>query len=1099
MAPEDPMMTTKTNANTPYFSSATLPLSGLLTLAAAGVLMTACAPEPEGLFAAQPAETTVKMDFAARPLPEIPLPNDVATRFDPSSATGRRINASMVAPTSMESSVRELLARIDGWGVFQPITIPFTGLLDIEGIIEAHHDPIYDPSKHLIYLINVQPDSVEFGRMHPIDIGGGSYPVILRDLHRYWPNDSRGQTNSLVFDEVDEDKNGNGKMDPGEDTNLDGVLNVPNYLPGANPDPNDRASLVDSLMTFYERATNTLLIRPLRPLRERTTYAVVVTRRLKDAEGNPVGSPFPYINHLSQTEALKPLTEVLPEGLAMSDIAFAFSFTTQTIQSNWIPVREGLYGHGVQKHLAEEFPAEVTELFPLFDPVRLPNLKNPYILPSEILLESLALLAPAVLGTGLDSQFGQAILDSHRFIDFHVIGSFDSPQLFPREDAEGNPLPLNQQSWPNDLWRDPAPARSEPVRFWLTVPRKEVSARGEGKPAPLIVFGHGYGSTRMEMLAFSGFLARHGFASIGIDAVSHGLGLSESERALADAILTRPGLRPFIEAALEGRATDQNNSGTVDSGADFWTSYLFHTRDVLRQSLLDHVQLIRVVKTFDGTTRWAFDPLGTGEPGLAGDFNGDGNIDIGGTAPMGATGGSLGGIMSNLLGSVEPAITMIAPIAGGGGLTDVGIRSVERGVGEAVLLRLMGPIYIGDLDEEGDLVIQQIMPNLTRSQFHVVARVPGISVGDTMLIENLNNGERRCGVVNEAGGVRAAMPSDEGDPHRLTFYRGWTVIPYSAECEMKEGAEVIITVDEFVEDFTFQTREFAAGSPLVALQEGLGLRRANPELRRFLGLGQLVVDAGDPAVYARHLMEDPLVYPLMGEQTGAHALIITTAGDMQVPVSTGLTMGRSAGFVSATRVDERYGVPPNQAFIDTYTAEAIANLNRHTFGDTDQGVVLDVENFSQTTDLWGEDQPRLAEPMRIVGNQRLICPDPNKSGLYVHASGGPGACEVVDLGGWSGKIFPLPVPTGMHGFPLPGELTDMAIEQCERECPEEAEEPCDCDALIGEAFDIGHFLLNAAGRFFRTNAQELNFDLCNSNDSCEDQAYLRNVPPTREF
>jgi hypothetical protein len=1073
-------------------------IAGFLLLASAALLTTSCAKEPQGLAAAEPAATTVKMDFYARPLPEIPLPNDVATRFDPTSATGRRLNASMIAPTSMETKVRELLTDLDGWGVFQPISIPFTGPIDIEGLMAVHQDPLYDPSDDMIYLINVDPDSKEYGRLHHLDVGGGNYPVVLRDLNRYWPHDSRGETTSLIFDEIDEDLSGDGLMYPGEDTNLDGVLDKPNYLPGHNPDPADRAARADALMTFYERRTNTLLLRPLRPLRERTTYAVVVTRRLKDENGDPVGSPYPWVHHLSQTEALKPLVDVLPDGLEMSDVAFAFSFTTQTVQSNWVPVREGLYGHGVQAHLAEEFPAEITELYPLYDPARQPNLTNPFILPSELLIDMFATIGPALLGMSLNTEAGKATIESHKYIDFHVIGSFESPQLFPRTDEEGNELPLNLQSWPRDLWSTPAPARSETVRFWLTVPRKEVSVRGQGKPAPVIIYGHGYGSTRMEMIAFAGFMARHGFATIGIDAVSHGMGISESEANLAETILRRQGLYPFLQAAVAGRAWDQNGNGTVDSGADFWTSYLFHTRDVLRQSLLDHVQLVRILKTFDGTTRWAFDPLKTGTPGLAGDFTGDGILDVGGDNPIGATGGSLGGILSNLLGSVEPHVTAIVPIAGGGGLTDVGIRSVERGVGEAVLLRLMGPIYVGELAPEGgELVVRQIIPNLTRTHQQVVARVTGLSVGDTMLVENLASGKRRCGVINEAGGLRASIPSDEGDAHRLTFYRGWTVVPYSEDCEMIESAEVITSVENFVEDFTYHTREFEAGTTLVALQEGLGLRRANPELRRFLGLGQLVVDAADPAVYARHLMEEPLEYPLMGEKTGAHALIITTAGDMQVPVSTGLTMGRSAGFVSYRRVDTRYGVPPNQVLIDTYTAEAVAALGRHVAGDNGEGVVLDVENFSQGTDVWGANQPRIDVPLRLVGKERLVCPDPNDSGLYVRASGGKGNCQVEDLGGWSGKIFPLPVPKGAHGFPLPGELTDMAIARCRQACPEG--ETCDCTSVIGETFDVGYFMLNATGRYLRTWGQELNFDLCNHNDSCEDLEYLRTVPEPRTF
>ena len=78
-----------------------------------------------------------QMDFYAKPLPEIPLPNDVATRYDSSSPTKRRINASMVAPTNFEATARELIDNIDGWGVGQPITIPFTGPISVSRLSQA--------------------------------------------------------------------------------------------------------------------------------------------------------------------------------------------------------------------------------------------------------------------------------------------------------------------------------------------------------------------------------------------------------------------------------------------------------------------------------------------------------------------------------------------------------------------------------------------------------------------------------------------------------------------------------------------------------------------------------------------------------------------------------------------------------------------------------------------------------------------------------------------------------------------------------------------------------------------------------------------------
>jgi hypothetical protein len=301
--------------------------------------MAGCTGEPEGLHPAAPAATTVKFDFKAKPLPEIPLPNDVATRYDPDAATKRRID------------------QLDGWGPSQAITIPFTGPIDPLSLIAGHRDPDYDFANDVLYLIDITPDSPTYGQPAPLDVGNGNFPVILESPNGYWANDPRRHTLSLFFEETDEDRNNNGRLDPPEDTDADGVLDAPNYLPGA--DPQTLAERADALMSFYEKESHTVIVRPLIPLREKTTYAVVVTRRLLDEAGDPVGSPFEWINHLGQNEALKHLPAVLPAGIGLDDVAFAFSYTTQSTTSDWIAVRQGLYGIGMQRHLAEAFPAEV--------------------------------------------------------------------------------------------------------------------------------------------------------------------------------------------------------------------------------------------------------------------------------------------------------------------------------------------------------------------------------------------------------------------------------------------------------------------------------------------------------------------------------------------------------------------------------------------------------------------------------------------------------------------------------------------------------------------------------------------------------------------
>src|SRR5580704_14033125 len=90
--------------------------------------LAACAGDtiPVPLQATPPGSgAAVVFDLTQRPLPNIPLPNDVATFPDPTSRTGRRINASQFAPTFMERTARQAFDELEGWGTFAPITVSF--------------------------------------------------------------------------------------------------------------------------------------------------------------------------------------------------------------------------------------------------------------------------------------------------------------------------------------------------------------------------------------------------------------------------------------------------------------------------------------------------------------------------------------------------------------------------------------------------------------------------------------------------------------------------------------------------------------------------------------------------------------------------------------------------------------------------------------------------------------------------------------------------------------------------------------------------------------------------------------------------------------
>ena len=1012
-------------------------------------------PEPEGLATAQPAATTVKMDFLHKPLPEIPLPNDIATRHDATSATGRRINASLLAPTRLEQRVRELIDQIDGFSLMMPITIPFTAPLDVQSVLDAHSDPHYGTDDDVLYLIDVDRDSPDFGKVHHLDLGNGSYPVIAEQRDNFWRNGPRTGNLTLIFEEDEEDTNGNGVLDPGEDTDADGVLDHPNFLPGHDPAPDDAPAIAKAIMTFYEKETNTLIAKPVKPLRERTTYAVVVTRRLKDANGAPVGSPYPTVNHPAQTEALRPLEDVMPEGLSMDDVAFAFSFTTQTTTSDWHDVRDGLYGHGIQKHLAKEFPARLATVEPLKDLARFSG-SNPHIIYGEEWLAGLRLVMQ-IRDEESTSVAGQQLLDFNSYVDYQVIGSFDSPQLFPREDENGDWLPFNDQSWPPDLHAKPAPTRPERVYFYLSVPRKEVSARGEGKPAPLVLLGHGHTGNRFSVTTLAGLMARHGLALLAIDNVSHGLEVKGEDRELAETILGGLGFRGFVDAAFKDRAHDQNNDGDHDSGADFWTAYVFHTRDVVRQSLLDYMHLVRIISSFDGERRWDFDLNGDGTNELAGDFDADGVVDIGVGGEITMTGGSLGGIMSMLVGALEPKVKAIAPVVGGGFLSEITRRTLNGSVRKAVHLRLLGPLYTGTRQEDGTMQLHQIIPDINDDapELHF-ATIEGVEPGDTMLLENLVNGERQCGMVDPEGRVRAPIESDAGDPVRVSFYRG-PVFRGGDGCEITTDAEPVITVDRLQHEITFQSRSYAPGTPLRSLADGLGMRRGTPDVRRFMGLAQIVLDRADPAAYARHLLDEPIKYPGTGDAGGAHALILTGTGDLNVPVSTGANVGRAAGIIGYLEDHPGYDVPANQALIDNGITMGVEDVG-DKLSSTGERWLADADDFSGDGDFWAGLAPRVDPPIR--------------AGLGVKDA----------IGGASAAFFPYGSPFGKHGFDDPGEMIDNAIRRCRDTCAE----GMDCACEDTEVWDVGNFFFNMMGEFLASGGTRIRTDACMSSQDCSD-------------
>lgn len=968
----------------------------------------ACSPEPEAVGTAEQGPgPQIKFDVFHRPLPEIPLPNDFATRYDASSPTRRRVNASMsfeVAPTKWEHAIREDLDRLSGWGTLAPITVSFSEPIDVEVFFKRHHGDNFAFDDDAVLVLDVTAGSPDFCKAVPLDLGQGNYPQGLPDTKLY-EADPREGLQTAVFEEIEEDSNENGVLDPGEDTDMDGVLDHPNTRDG---------KAGGELLEFYERETNTLIMKPLTPMRSATTYAAVITKRVTAPNGDPARSPFAGINDVSQTIALAELPNCLGQyGLSTKDVAFTWTFTTQDIYTDYRRVRDGLYGQGDLAQVGSDFPAELSKIAD--GRTKAPGVSNLKIVPGDL---SGALFIKLMTDFGNLSDGGiEQTKTELSFVDFSVTGEIDSPQFFPRHDKDGKLLPLYKQ-----LWNLDAPPRREGVPFWLFVPKNRTG------PAPVAIFIHGHGSTKFDGIAVAPIFARLGIATLAIDGPSHGVDLPPLEQNVARALFDADGLGPLATGLLAGRALDWNGDGQVESGADFWVSYLPHTRDMVRQTMVDVMQIVRTLKSFDGQERWKHDVDGDGTPELAGDFDADGIVDIGGAQPVHAMGGSLGGITSALAAGVEPGIGSAVSVVPGGMLSEIAFRSSLGGVKNAMILRALAPIFWSDGTTLKATVPDAEVNEATRD-LHTLPE--SLQSPDTVVLSNLTTGEHRCGAVQKDGRFRVSVPSDKGDRLSFAAYTGALPAEERTGCSLKGAPAPLFTIDTLDRDVTIGGEDWAQGSPLAALSDGFGARRSTPELRRLLGLAQILVEQADPMNYAAGWEGSrPFSYN-NGDTVQANVIVMPSVGDTGVPVATGVAHARAAGFVPFTRDDPRYGKSLNQVLIDTWAIEGQARTARY-LDSSGQPVLMDVEHLAKLASADdGFDVPRLDPPLRLVAANKQ--------------------------GGFSGLLLPMMRPTGMHGFPS----ADPSVP-----------------------FDLGTYLGYMVGRHLVTGGGEFAWDACQASASC---------------
>ena len=85
----------------------------------------------------------------------------------------------------------------------------------------------------------------------------------------------------------------------------------------------------------------------------------------------------------------------------------------------------------------------------------------------------------------------------------------------------------------------------------------------------------------------------------------------------------------------------------------------------------------------------------------------------------------------------QPQVTAFVPIVSGAGLLDIGMRSDIRGALEAMVGRLVTPMFVGRPAEDGSLDVFQIVNSITKMRTLHVGNVTGWPAGGKVVVENV--------------------------------------------------------------------------------------------------------------------------------------------------------------------------------------------------------------------------------------------------------------------------------------------------------------------------------------------------------------------------
>ncbi len=889
-------------------------------------------------------------DPLANPQPEIPLPNDLVTVVDRTSPTGLRLNITTHAPTQFEQYLRKEMDQLDGFGTFAPITIRFDKPLDLSTLRPG-----------TIRLFNIDPASPHFGEEVileiPEDLSHTAYPVEFTPW-AFPPYSIFADAKQVVFNPA--------YGDVGDPQFTDIYEAETNTLFLRVLVPLDQQTQYMAVVTKDLTGLDGQPIRsPFKDIVYHTTQRRAFERTVPMLAKRGIPTSKVSFAWSFTTQTVTRDLEAIADGMhGRGPLAH--------LKTQYPPEITGV----------ANMETTLDTLFCLNDPTwDNPCLDNIFILQAEFLdlfmgimlggfpdmVLTFAILAMEVdLGEGV---FMDLPIDQ---IDYFVFGTYRSINFLDAEDG----------MFRMDYRTGQASTEAIDVPFLISIPKPTAEHK---PPFPVVIHAHGMPSFRWESMATANTWAKQGYASACLDAPLHSPIITPDDiqvmtnSIMYDSAVGACGNPPdpecledfndnldntmnnvgagfinlvnwfmfrestdeppasfdlameafldtgfFAQLMIEGRAEDIDADGNTDHGA-LITADMFKTRDRFRQTIIDHMQFLQMLKALDPSKvpPEVQTPQRASEevlmPNLlAGDFNADGILDLGGkyrydpddglpSTPVGKQkyhrdGISFGGMTNSILLAIEPEedVKSSSVNVPGGGLIDIFMRSDLRAVINRSYHEVLGPIIVGEPLTENILQLFFIrrgkknlvsMSDQPATQESLMTSVLPCALGgggkDTLQYDpmgyidflNVENGEearivreqKQCGAIEDcrrmdpSGAFSMGIPSDKGDRIEITSYNA-----------AKQKLDQI---------------------EAYAINKGLGLQRNSPDFRRFMALGQIILEPGDPINYARHWFSEPLD-PAKG-RTAKNIHFDSIPGDMYVPFNTQIALARTAGLLGS--------------------------------------------------------------------------------------------------------------------------------------------------------------------------------------------------------